>query len=293
VAAGVGDDARWATGHRPLDVAAAAEGFERSCLAKGLRSKTVSWYREMLAPFVRQFPGGLPTAPEDIEDHLARLGAVSDETRHDHYVALRVFYKWAAARLGAEDAMLLVARPRRRRKVKGALDESQLQRVMAAALSRRDRALLTLLVDTGMRIGEAASLTWGRVGPEAVTVDGKTGEREVPITDWTRWALLGCELPWEGRAGPLDAMGLARIVRRCFRRAGISQGGAHVLRHTFARMYLRSGGDVFTLQRIMGHASLSTTRVYLELELGDVVAAHARYSPIVRLLDRAAGANVT
>lgn len=246
------------------------------------------WYREMLRPLLRRCDR-LPEGPEDIEDVLAGLGDVADETRYDHWVAMRVLFRWLSRRFGIEDVMALVERPRRRPTVKPALSKPQLRRVLEAPLSRRDKALLTLLLDTGIRIGEAHSLTWATVGDETIEVAGKTGRREVPISSWTKWVLLGVELPWRGARGQLTVEGLGLAVRRCLRRAGVERGGAHLLRHTFARLYLRAGGDVFSLQRIMGHRSLSTTRIYAELELGDVIAQHRRFSPIVRLLEEAAG----
>lgn len=249
----------------------------------------MTWYGEMLRPLARSC-AALPTTPGEIEAVLVALGPVSDVTRFDVWVAMRVFFRWCARRYALPaNPMDDVARPRRLPKLREALTEPQVLRVMAAALSRRDKALLTVLLDTGMRLGEAHSLTWPDVGPEVVRVDGKVGRREIPMTEFARWCLMGVDLPWRGRRGQLTVTGLGRVVRRCMRRAGVHRGGAHLLRHTFARMYLHNGGDVFSLQRILGHRSLTTTRVYLELDMTDVIERHRRYSPIVRLLERAAG----
>lgn len=264
--------------------------FEKACRAKGLRPKTIRWYLEMLTPLRRRFEV-VPTEPGDIEDVLGNLGVrvaqVEDVTRVDHWVAMRVFYGFLERRHGHPNPMSHVEKPRKRRKVMEALTEPQLLRVLGEARSGRDKALLTLLADTGMRLGEAHSLTWAHVGTDVVQVEGKTGRREVPISDWSRWTIMGVELPWRGARGVMTVEGLGRVVRRCMRRAGVEAGGAHVLRHTFARLYLRAGGDVITLQRILGHASITTTRGYLDLEMGDVVLQHRRFSPIVRLLETA------
>jgi site-specific recombinase XerD len=74
-------------------------------------------------------------------------------------------------------------------------------------------------------------------------------------------------------------------VRRVLRRAGIA-GGPHLLRHTFGRLYITAGGDVFSLQRILGHSQIATTRRYVDLDLRDVQNQHAKFSPVAR---RAAG----
>ena len=102
-----------------LSTADAVEAFITACRARGLRSKTVAWY-------------------------LTILGAleVGDETRFDYWRGLRTFYRWCSARFGCPDAMGAVARPRRRRKAPRALTEGEVRRVMAAAMTRRDKALL-------------------------------------------------------------------------------------------------------------------------------------------------------
>jgi len=256
--------------------------------ARGCRPKTLAWYATILNALARR-QISLPAAPGDLETFLAELHQVSDETRFAYWRALRTFYHWTATRYTVANPMLAIERPFRRRRIPPSLSERELLNVMAAARSGRDKALLTLLLDTGLRIGEAHSLTWARIGAEVLTVDGKVGEREVPYSTYTRWAMLGIDLPWRGRKGPLALNGMQQAVRRCLRRAGITRGSCHILRHTFARLYLRAGGDVFSLQRIMGHADIATTRIYAELEMSDVIERHHRYSPVVQLLEKAAG----
>ena len=246
-----------ALGELPLrgrvSTAEAVAAFVVGCEARGLRPRTVLWYGWMLRPLAARFEV-LPVAPAALEQLLAGLGDVSDVTRLDYWVVLRVFYRWAAVRFGFADPLQAIRRPLVRRRVPLALTEAQVLRVLAAAVSRRDKALLTLLLDTGMRLGEAHSLTWSDVGVDVLVVDGKVGRRQVPISSWALWVLMGVELPWRStRGGDIGLDGLGRAVRRCLRRAGVAKGGPHLLRHTFARLYLRAGGDVFSLQRILGH----------------------------------------
>lgn len=67
-------------------------------------------------------------------------------------------------------------------------------------------------------------------------------------------------------------------------RAGIKKRvSPHVLRHQFCRDYILNGGDIFTLQRIVGHADISTTRKYIQFTTEDLQKQHALYSPVVRL----------
>ena len=72
------------------------------------------------------------------------------------------------------------------------------------------------------------------------------------------------------------------MVRRYGRRAGIEgvRCSPHTFRHTFARNYLLNGGDIFSLQKILGHTSLASVRAYLNLFAVDIKAQHRRFSPV-------------
>ena len=82
---------------------------------------------------------------------------------------------------------------------------------------------------------------------------------------------------------PLTRWGIQKIVRRVAQRAGLqTRCSPHILRHTFARAFLTNGGDVFSLQRILGHspASLDITQRYVELLDEDLREVHRRASPM-------------
>jgi len=266
-----------------MKTADAVEAFIASRRARGCSASYEGWLRYTLGKLAAAYEE-LPTAPEAVELVLAGLDGVSAETRHGVWVAVRLLYRWASRRLGVPDAAAVVERPLRRPKLLRTLAEYEVDRLLESRLSRRDRALVTLLLDTGMRIGEAASLTWDAVGPSTVRVFGKTGGREIPVSPTTARALIGLgdgRLLWTGERGAMEVRGLQQAVKRAMARAGL-QGGPHLLRHTFGRLYVMAGGDVFSLQRIMGHRQISTTRRYVDMDLRDVQVQHERFSPIAR-----------
>ena len=86
-----------------------------------------------------------------------------------------------------------------------------------------------------------------------------------------------------GRRGRLDARGMQQVLKRLKVRAGITgRCSPHSLRHTFARSYLVYGGDVFSLQRILGHTTLHMVKRYVALADVDLVARHRVASPADR-----------
>ena len=85
-----------------------------------------------------------------------------------------------------------------------------------------------------------------------------------------------------GRSGRLTRKGGYLIIRVLFGKAGIigRKLGPHTLRHTFGRQYIVNGGDLVSLQRILGHSNIQTTRIYAELDMRDVVRQHHKFSPL-------------
>jgi site-specific recombinase XerD len=85
-------------------------------------------------------------------------------------------------------------------------------------------------------------------------------------------------------AGDLITSGaVEKLIQRLSRRASIPRLHPHLLRHTFAVRYLMHGGDVFTLQKILGHTGLEMTRKCVTLASGDVKEKHRQSSPIDNL----------
>ncbi len=120
-------------------------------------------------------------------------------------------------------------------------------------------------------------------------------ERIVPVGGTARTAIVrymgqrGAGAPDEplflGRRGALDWRGMQQVLKRLKGRAGITgRCSPHSLRHTFARSYLVNGGDVFSLQRILGHTTLDMVKRYVALADVDLVARHRVASPADRLM---------
>ena len=171
----------------------------------------------------------------------------------------------------------------------------------ATALAVAAARLITLLLDTGLRVSELADLRLDDVIADGfLRVRGKGNkERLVPLGSVSHRRLT--EYVSRDRPRPIaafvDHLFLARdgrpmtavAVKHAFRRIGARAGLAgvrtnpHTFRHTFAKLYLVNGGDLFSLQRILGHTTLDMVRRYVDLDAGDVKRIHVQASPVDRL----------
>jgi integrase/recombinase XerD len=82
------------------------------------------------------------------------------------------------------------------------------------------------------------------------------------------------------RFRPFNPASLRHLIKRIAERAGVRDAYPHKFRHTFAIAYLRAGGEVFTLQMLLGHGSLDKLRHYAQIAQVDVEQAHRKASPV-------------
>lgn len=160
----------------------------------------------------------------------------------------------------------------------------------------RDRAIILTLLDTGARAQELCDLKVGDVNLETGMVvirKGKRGKERITylgkIARESLWRYLAKRdfkdkadpLFMTSKRGPLDRHALRKMLARAGQRAEIGEPVyPHRLRHTFAINYLRNGGDIYTLQRLLGHSSLDMVRRYLSIAEVDLEQTHRRASPV-------------
>jgi integrase/recombinase XerC len=162
-------------------------------------------------------------------------------------------------------------------------------------IAARNAALLTLLYGCGLRISEALGLKAGDVMPHttALRITGKGGKtRLVPLLDVARDAVADyrrlCpyhpgpqEALFRGaRGGPLQPAIIQREMQRMRGALGLPESATpHALRHSFATHLLAGGGDLRTIQELLGHASLSTTQIYTGIDTGRLLDAYRKAHP--------------
>ncbi|MBA7478892.1 Tyrosine recombinase XerC [subsurface metagenome] len=264
----------------------AVREFIASRISSDLSPRTIEWYEGRLRPFAKRCPT-LPRRPEPIEAFLTTVWG-SPETKRDSFNALRTFFRFICKRHRIPDPMDIINPPRHSKTRMATLEPNELMSLLYSAQDPRGRAILTLIMDNGVRAGEVCSLLKHNIKQETVVVYGKTGWREVPISDETRHLLLKVaatspdEHVFHGHKGPLTRFGIYRIVRKHMEKAGIKgpKLGPHRVRHGFGKNFLVQGGDLRSLQEIMGHTDIKTTQKYATLNLTDIIKKHRKFSPL-------------
>jgi integrase/recombinase XerD len=168
----------------------------------------------------------------------------------------------------------------------------------------RDKTLIILLLDTGLRIGEALSLTADQVDFKELTVTVPSQiaknrkSREIPISrevakrlrqlldETEQYFGEGCNLFMNAFGEDFTAEAFRRRLNRLKRKLNIPKLHPHMFRHTFARNYVLNGGDIFTLQRILDHADIQTTRKYVQMDNEHIREQHNKFSPLRNIIKR-------
>ncbi len=280
----------------------AADLFCGAKTAEGLSPRSILWYRIILDRLTARFGPKRQvddlTSPE-LRAWLVELRATLAPISIAGYVrGLRSFGNWLATDGIAEArALRTLARPRVPHKVMEPLSEDDLRKLVGAA-DPRDRAIVLLLLDTGLRVSEAAGISVSDLRPDGlIKVMGKGAkERIVPVGSAARGAIgryletrprgVADYALFTGDLGDrLRLNGIQQMLRRLRARAGVTaRCNPHTFRHRFAHRYLVNGGDVFTLQRMLGHTSLEMVRRYVTLADTDVATRHRAASPADHLL---------
>lgn len=160
-----------------------------------------------------------------------------------------------------------------------------------------------LMLHTGLRVSEVSNLRISDISifprrGEIIVRSGK-GEkfRAVPLNSNVRSALkaylsvrpgVDHDHLFVGQKGePLRLPGIYYLVKKYGYEARIEDISPHTCRHTFARKFLMNGGDLLTLQRILGHSSLDVVKLYVALTTDDILSRQRRFSPMDRVLVRA------
>jgi len=306
------------------------QGYLLTCRSEGKSARTLQIYSVVLKNFLwfaRQ--NGLPSQAQSLKAiHLRQFlwYVASESNRWDsaspaarkpaspstvscYYRVLHSFFNWLQReQLLDNNPFTYVKPPKKQTRLIKALSREEIERLFEAccgkdSLDIRNRSILSVFLDTGLRLSELSCLKVSDVATNTGSIvirNGKGGKQRVvrigAKAQKALWRYL--LLPRRGdadtlfldRSGrPLDARGIKTMIKRLGNKAGV-KAHPHQLRHTFAISFLRAGGDVFSLQYLLGHSTLAMTQRYLQsLNADDAVKAHQRFSPLDNLVSRQSG----
>lgn len=190
--------------------------------------------------------------------------------------SLRFFY---GTTLGRADAVPFIAYGKRTRSLPAVLSVDEVRTLFEVVRPGRDRTLLQTAYACGLRIGELVHLQVTDIDSARMLVMVRAGkgrkDRQAPLSErllvtlrchWLSHRSRPWLFPGQTAERPLDPSSVQRMFRIALRRAGIAKRATpHTLRHSFATHLLEAGVDLATVQRLLGHGSLSTTAHYLHV----------------------------
>ncbi|MFC2051562.1 tyrosine-type recombinase/integrase [Chloroflexota bacterium] len=295
------------------------EGFLLSCKVENKSPATISFYQNILDKFqwflqkfgidaidataIRSFLVYLKDSPNRWDSTNKRANRpVCAYTVDRYYTGLSALFRWAMNEGMIEtNPMATIKKPRFQRKIIKGLEPDICHKLLDSFVGKsladyRNKTILMMFLDTGLRLSELANLNMTDINMEQgiIRVIGKGNkERLVRIGLQTQKALWGyiaqrnsnSDIVWLGKDNmPFTATGIAQMIRNLGKNIGIVLS-PHKLRHSFAISFLRNGANPFELQMSLGHSTLEMTRRYTQaLGFEDVFKRHVMASPVDRLI---------
>ncbi len=314
-----------------MKLSKAIEGYKIAKAADGMSSNTLTGYQTHFKQLI-DFTGDIEiekVKSQQLIDFMVFLrtkyrpkrmskveGVYTTSTIRNAWCATRSLFGWAALELGFDRPDLVLKMPKVSYPETVPFTQAEIQAMLKACrqpipmspsnrksfntrrpTSLRDRAILLLLLDTGIRVSECANLQRQDVNMETgeiyirpVMSARKNKPRTLTLGSACRKALWSY-LSRRDRSFPDDPLflskdnqkmtrnGIRLLVKSLAKVAGVENAYPHRFRHTFAIQFLRNGGDVFALQHALGHSDWTMTRHYSNLALSDFADAHRRASP--------------
>lgn len=297
----------------------ALAGFELAASARHLSPHTIQDYANTFRKFqayINLDPPIDQITAATIQGFLSAQ-TVSNKTVLNYHTGLSALWTWALAqRLVDENPLHSITRPKPQKPDIIPLTEMDLRALLSVverskryarpgkkpsthALpdAARNRAIILTLLDTGLRASELCSLRILDVDlrnhEKSIAIhEGKGNkDRHIPISPRTAtaiWKYLTTRpdarvdepLFATSTGRKMDRNNLGNMLESTADRAGIPDVHPHRFRHTFAINFLRNGGDIYTLQAILGHESLEMCLRYLKIAQTDLEKAHRRASPV-------------
>lgn len=288
--------------------------FLRDCKLRNLSEHTIQYYRNEISKFVKHLESvGISTSPSSItadiiKDHV--ILRMMEEGRKETTInanlrAIRAFFNFL------ESECLIVKNPVKKLKLvkqkKTVIQTFSREEIgllfdkpnKSTFTGLRDYTIMMFLLETGVRVKELCGIRIKDVNFQdgIVTIREAKGfkERNVPIQRIMK-KQLALYLQIRGQLehdflyvnidnNPIQIRAVQQFIANYGRLAGIKnvRCSPHTFRHTFAKMSVQNGADVFTLQTVLGHTSMDMVRNYVNMFSNELRDNHRKFSPIEKL----------
>lgn len=280
---------------------------------RGNSAATVDYYSRTLR-FFRDFIGEVEIADVTLSDcrqyYLSLVEEDITTVSVQTYIrGLRAFLNWCyESEYTDVDICAKFKLPKATRKVIDVLTDREVSSLLNSLsgddwLAARNRLIVALMIDSGLRLHEVVTLTRNCVhvdeGYLVVQCGKGDKQRIVPfgsstakfIREYTRLVNFPPGLESllikvsDIRYGyePISDVTIKQLFRKLKERSGIRRLKPHLLRHTFATRYLENGGNIYTLQAVLGHTSLEMVKRYLHLATSRIRSDFYKFSPLDNL----------
>lgn len=284
---------------------------------KGCTSRTLRAYATGIPRIIEKIGKTVENiTADDIRYYMAfrlRKDGVSKTTIQNETRYLSSFFGWLyQEELIRKNPMLKIDSIRPKKEKKDALTELEIEKLRAAARDSRETMIIEVLLSTGSRVTEFVNILLTDIDEDRILVHGK-GEKDryVYLNAKARFALekyladrKDCnpylmprgasvageegrgmriqrhdwwKFPENIREGHSANSSIETIMRKLARRAGVTQANPHKLRRTCATMALRHGMPLVQVSQMLGHASVGTTQIYLDVSEDELKMAHKKY----------------
>lgn len=274
---------------RVFDNGQLVDRFDKWLLICGMSQHTRIGYREAAQQFAQSLIGRPLTSAtkSDVLAYICQLYArkLAPTTMSNRHFALRALFHFL--RLGGQ---VVISPPHQictrkiPKRLPRAKSEEEIGRIIAAADSVRDRAILEILYATGLRVSEIASLRVEdlSLGAKSLRVNRGKGDKDRIGLFGAKAARVLRKYLGDRQAGSLFGVcshTIWRVVVSSAKRARVDGVSPHTFRHSFATHLLNRGMDIRFVQELLGHTSLVATQKYLHVATANLQRTHAQFHP--------------
>lgn len=275
------------------------ESFKFHLRARNMSPTTIKAAEDYLRPFLATCDP-LKVAQRDVEAYLADMTTrCTPATVFTAWRHLRTFYRWLYAEGDiTTDPTQRIPKPIVPPTEVPIPTIDEIKELLKCCYghsrtARRDYALVTVMLDSGLRLSEITNLTVGDVSHDyTLRVFGKGRKwrtvqlgrtASVALSRWLRIRPNDTDRIWVGRLGPLTNSGIRRIIRLRGKQAGIDLH-PHMLRHSFVDNWLRNGGTEIDLAHLCGWTTTRMASHYAQFRAEErALAAHRVVQPLDRI----------